>query len=874
MKLSLSSIACLFVAASSLDKYAFVPDKSCEAYGMESIHDAAMCKAAGTAFAGTHGIREDFKFFDRMDFVNTGRPNGCSYHPFGNVEQWHHGHDIDCNVGNFAGCFCKIVVPECDSICGCGYEFTNLDVDGPVGEKGRSFPGEGIENSANACNQRDGCWAFEYNHKGNEEYACQTYTSGQSKLYGVREKWHLDWHTCVAVQTLTQDDFDDGTVRITSSGIYRLGEDIVFNPLAQPGSPNEPGAYFPSNNALFPGSADQTPGQYGLGFFTAISIEASDVTIDMSGHSLAYGFEYYLQQRWGSLIEIANSAFMDGVGPFDFINADIEPFVAVQNIEIKNGIFGLTSHHSIHSNSAKNVVIKDCEFRDFEVGAIQLNGFNGATLENLEIGPSLGVDVDVPVAGYYSNARFILLALRGLLNDDSYDTSTEITFNGGRATNLQQIHDNLEKAMDLIFESLTHDVFAIPTEDQALFTAASDLFLNPTGMPDGSATYGILFNSKNPAVHGFGVSPDESEDEGNDLTITNVDITGLRLSANEIPVLYFDKCYGRSGTKMTVQKGPFGDVFDLKKAVSAADAALIERHSAESAILSSIQYVGNPLSDAQIALGLFSSTASGAYKFGTAIDSKLSDWAQDSTANPFPSHCADFVCNGDIMFHTNKGIMGARIDGIEDAKISDLTISDLVNESPLVSSTCGRYEGPHDGGSPGQEDNEGGMGTDVRGLLISRGDVQIIGASNINGLESHFGDVVGIDIINEAIVDFDDQSNIFVNDLISASALTSAQYVKLVERNKTPYPNNFGTCTIEIESGSRLTGDVPDVLSDSSCMFDEPTTAENILCDEDEWNIIKGTWAYDEEKCILSQTLSGSDDLVWFGSSDGASAQI
>merc|ERR1712241_1362973 len=232
--------------------------------------------------------------------------------------------------------------------------------------------------------------------------------------------------------------------------------------------------------------------------------------------------------------------------------------------------------------------------------------------------------------------------------------------------------------------------------------------------------------------------------------------------------------------------------------------------------------------DAQIALGLLSSTASGAYKFGTAIDSKLSDWAQDSTANPFPSECANFVCNGDIMFHTNKGIIGARIDGIEDAAIHGLTISDLVNESPLVSSTCGSYEGPHDGGSPGQEMDEGGMGTDVRGLLISRGDVQIGAANTISVLESLYGDVVGIDIINEAIVDFDDESDIFVNDLISASALTSEQYTNLVEKNKTPYPNNFGTCTIEIESGCRLTGGIPDLFSDFSCVVDEAT--KNVSC--------------------------------------------
>ena len=210
---------------------------------------------------------------------------------------------------------------------------------------------------------------------------------------------------------LKQSDFDDGTVRITASGTYCFGEDIVFNPLAQREDPNAIGAYFPRNNAYFPGSADQSAGQFGLGFFAAITIEASDVTIDLFGHSLSYGFEFYLQQRWGALIEIANSAFLDAVGPFDFIDADSEPFVNVQNIQIKNGVFGLTSHHSIHSNGASNVVIRDCVFRDFEVAAIQLNGFDGTTLDNLQIGPSLGVDKDVPVRGMYNTCQYIIACL-------------------------------------------------------------------------------------------------------------------------------------------------------------------------------------------------------------------------------------------------------------------------------------------------------------------------------------------------------------------------------------------------------------------------------------------------------------------------------
>ena len=66
------------------------------------------------------------------------------------------------------------------------------------------------------------------------------------------------------------------------------------------------------------------------------------------------------------------------------------------------------------------------------------------------------------------------------------------------------------------------------------------------------------------------------------------------------------------------------------------------------------------------------------------------------------------------------------MDGIEDALVIGLSVSNLTNESPLVSSTCGSYEGPHDGGLSGTIDEEGGMGADLRGISIAGGDVLIL----------------------------------------------------------------------------------------------------------------------------------------------------
>ena len=194
--------------------------------------------------------------------------------------------------------------------------------------------------------------------------------------------------------SLFQCDFDAGTVRIMTPGTYCIEENIVFDP--KPGldvMPNVPGAWFPESNVLFPGSEDQISGAFILGFFAAITIETNNVILDLQGYEIRFSFEFYLQQRWGAIIEIGNNAFL-GATPFGDFTGD--GFIAVKNIEIRNGILGLSSHHGIHSNDAKNIVIKDLVIKDFEVGAIQLNGFKGALIEDVKIGPSFQ---QVPVRG-------------------------------------------------------------------------------------------------------------------------------------------------------------------------------------------------------------------------------------------------------------------------------------------------------------------------------------------------------------------------------------------------------------------------------------------------------------------------------------------
>jgi len=85
--------------------WTFVHDKTCEAHGYESIHDATTCKHAAKALNFGKGFKEDFTFYDRTTWTDPRRPVGCTWHPFGNVEQWY-GTTADCNDWGYGGCYC------------------------------------------------------------------------------------------------------------------------------------------------------------------------------------------------------------------------------------------------------------------------------------------------------------------------------------------------------------------------------------------------------------------------------------------------------------------------------------------------------------------------------------------------------------------------------------------------------------------------------------------------------------------------------------------------------------------------------------------------------------------------------------------------
>merc|ERR1712154_639794 len=208
-----------------------------------------------------------------------------------------------------------------------------------------------------------------------------------------------------------------------------------------------------------------------------------------------------------------------------------------------------------------------------------------------------------------------------------------------------------------------------------------------------------------------------------------------------------------------------------------------------------LSYKGNALSDAQIALALFGPYYDDLH-YLSVQSSHFLQWALEEYEGAhyemLPG-CTAFMCNGDIMLHTNKGLIGARFDLIEDIEINGLSITHLSNKSPLSSYACENYTGPHDGGSQGQLELEGSMGTDVAAFTMYGGDVLFEGNNKIDEVYSDFGSAMGMFLMSDAEVSFEETSNIEIlsDRILSGTSLTKPILERLMADNKYPYPNNF-----------------------------------------------------------------------------------
>jgi hypothetical protein len=490
-----------------------------------------------------------------------------------------------------------------------------------------------------------------------------------------------------SVVSLTQANFTNGTVLIasdyyvwtaagvdtkvngsTKGKIFRLTENVVFNPNPSTG-PSHTDQWTksePSSSQLVSNGGNYPDDSFGLGFFAAISLFADDVIIDLNGFTLSQGTEHYVQQRFFTLIEIANIPFLPTQGPHKFGSV----LIAATNCVIMNGKLGLAAHSGIHGNNNRNCLFKDIIFEKYEISAATVNG----SIECYFIDClAKGHSQNVHVLGTWSAARFIRPYIDYL--------NTE---NAAFSITIQNVSQTVATIRTALMGAMATALTDILNNDET----TDPVFQNPTKLPEGNS-YGFSTFGKGVGVNGFQAS---RKNLGTGLYFKNCEVHDHIATVQE--KLALEVYYAPDATQSVIdatkgqhEKDPRGAVFITQNATT---------------INSSGIYLGNIIADAQaiVAKAIISGDISGPISEGgpgtngqilstkrSSISQTTIDWIEQNVGY-VPYTERNILFNGDNMHHVNKGIVGFRLDGSDDTVLYQCLVAEIKNKTPTIAKSA------------------------------------------------------------------------------------------------------------------------------------------------------------------------------------------
>lgn len=491
---------------------------------------------------------------------------------------------------------------------------------------------------------------------------------------------------CLKTRYLCQEDFTKGTYRIRKPGRYIVTEDIIFNPNPE--------------NDFRPDPTDDKykSDAYVLGFFAAITVESKDVEIDLNGKTIRQSQAFYLQQRFFSVIELASAPFVNGQGPADFG----KDYRYADNCWIHDGELALSSHHGIHGNGARNVLIEKVRCFNFEVCGIAVNGGKYICVKHVEIGNN---QQDVPVLGIYSAFRFLIQFYRSTIarlediGADQFDIDELKGILAGMEAVNQTVLDEYLDTGKVTFQP----------------------FHNPTGLPDGNV-FGVLFHPLGVAVNDF-VEEDFSGYLAKYISLSHVNIHGIAGKPVEVIGISADK-EGKG-----VQVDPSGSIFQI---VIASDVVG--------------NYVGNEVTGAQLLL------AKMAIKYDLQvgkmnITQDTIDWSESGQSYSILLDAGYMMkCNADSMNHVMKGVVAVRLDGVAHTFVKNVQIRYIRNAGFLgTESFCGHYVFSND-----NQIRKGYHGGDVFGVTLCCSDHVYFKGILIKNVTTRNGSAYGMRLMNHS----------------------------------------------------------------------------------------------------------------------------
>jgi len=514
-----------------------------------------------------------------------------------------------------------------------------------------------------------------------------------------------------SAQYLQNSDFSAGTVSLCGSTRRRiswnLGGHVVFNPT--PSVPDIDSDVYLQGDGYF------------LGFFAAIAIEGNGITLDCSNgwharYSIKMGADFHKRQRFFSVIELASRPFMVGTGPPPLAKEKMSPcrLRAATYVTINKCELGLSSHHGIHGNNAIGVTIKNGLIKDFEVAGIALNGGHTVTIEDMTVGPSLFSTFPASL----SQALFLRHMTNVVGGSDAVLTElfqqTTFTLRTDGNANAKTLFEKLNTDVEAFLTSGSGDLKALlskPVEGASSKAGGEPAF--PAGgaaLPDGSAIYGIVIHKAGPSVSDFGAHPDDADPA---TLVTGLDIKRVKIKTLKLRV--------ESWFSFNHPASPTGD--ETKRQVQGPAGAVFRAHQSDIKNPSTLAYVGNSISDAQIAVQQVLNKAdtisnetmrarAAQYYDAAYIPDDVLKWTSRKIS-ALDYSLFSINCNGDAMSHANKGIVGLRLEFVKDPKVEHVWVGELQNfgavlVDPTPSNQCADVTATTY------------KGNDVRGLSVRR----------------------------------------------------------------------------------------------------------------------------------------------------------
>jgi hypothetical protein len=255
---------------------------------------------------------------------------------------------------------------------------------------------------------------------------------------------------------------------------------------------------------------------------------------------------------------------------------------------------------------------------------------------------------------------------------------------------------------------------------------------------DGNA-YAFLVNAMGVAVNGF---PTHPAHPAKHIFFNNVHVDSLGAFINEVVALNQDG-------KAVID--PAGAVFQIRN-LNADTADPLTVSSLEE---SEAYYVGNAVSNAQafVAKAYLNGDFTGSHMdlSRMTITKEILRWVEAvdgyETLDSIVPPKNGYFCNGDSMFHVNKGVIGFKMDAARGVFLRHTSVNNVANRGDMGTDVCGDYSGgkSHPGATlPGY----GGAG--ARGYTFAGSRHVFLSGSAVSGLTAARGAAIGVDILTDS----------------------------------------------------------------------------------------------------------------------------